>query len=139
MNVKVIVTVLSSLLAVSVDALPRKVFEEYHQRLSDGMTYESEMSFYTDFRKREIGELIRKFTVEERLPENQIKFRYSQRAQDEEDCKELTFEQESTLGRKSMLTYLLSNTCQSGASEATQSVEMIYQGGWKINKIEIRY
>jgi hypothetical protein len=112
--------ILFLLLACSSEKSPGQVYEEYNSRAIQGINYDDDMAYYT---KRKQEEVIKVYIEFSRALAK---------------CKEITLVKEVVDLNTAVLEYSQKDICgNESTSQEKLSIQMINEGGWKIDDIEI--
>ncbi|TEU28647.1 hypothetical protein [Alkanindiges illinoisensis] len=117
---------------------PSTVYEQYNDKIIQGISYEEEKSYFTDAKQAEIEQKIPQYMQQMKKNREQVIQMYQSISQSVARCKKIRLLEERIDGNTAYLSYEQTDICNPGSSHLQkQSVVMHNEQGWKIHQVEI--
>jgi hypothetical protein len=130
--------ILFLLLACSSEKSPDQVYEEYNSRVIKGINYDGDMAYYTKRKQEEVESKIPQYMEMMEKPRDEVIKVYIEVSRELAKCKEITLVKEVVDLNTAVLEYSQKDICgNEPTSQEKQTIQMINEGGWKIDDIEI--
>jgi hypothetical protein len=126
------------LLACSSEKSPSQIYEEYNSRVIRGINYDDDKAYYTKRKQEDVESKIPQYMETMKKSRDEVIEVYLDFSRELAKCKEIVLVKEVIDRSTAVLEYAQKDICgNESSSQEKQSIQMINEGGWKIDDIEI--
>jgi hypothetical protein len=130
--------ILFLLSACSAEKSPGQVYEEYNSRVIQGISFDDDKAYYTERKQEEVESKMPQYMETMKKSRDEVVKIYLEFSRELAKCKEIILVKEAVDRNTAVLEYSQKDICgNESTSQEKQSIRMIYEGGWKIDDIEI--
>ena len=130
--------ILFLLSACSSEKSPSEIYEEYNSKVIQGINFDDDKTYYTKRKREEVESKIPQYMETMNKPREEVIQFYLEFSRELAKCKDIVLAKEIIDGNTAMLEYSQKDICgNEPTSQEKQSIQMINEGGWKIDDIEI--
>jgi len=130
--------ILFLLSACSSEKSPHEIYEEYNSKVIQGISFDDDKAYYTTRKREEVESKIPQYMETMNKPREEVIKFYLDFSRELAKCKDIVLVKEIVDGNTAMLEYSQKDTCgNESTSQEKQTIQMINEGGWKIDDIEI--
>ena len=130
--------ILFLLSACSSEKSPSEIYEEYNSKVIQGINFDDDKAYYTKRKREEVESKIPQYMETMYKPREEVIKFYLEFSRELAKCKDIVLAKEIVDGNTAMLEYSQKDICgNEPTSQEKQTIQMINEGGWKIDDIEI--
>lgn len=124
--------------ACAPDKSPSEIYEQYNSQVVQGISFDDDKVYYTKRKQQEVESKFPQYMESMKKSRKEVIQAYLEFSQELAKCKKIELAKEIIDGNAATLEYLQTDICGNESnSEEKQTVEMIYESGWKIDDVVI--
>lgn len=117
---------------------PAQVYEEYNEKVKQGLSFELEKLYFTKKKNKEVDEQIEVYMKSMNKTEKEVIEFYSKFSKSVAKCSEIKLLNQNITKEFTELIYELEDLCNENSNgKGLLKVRMVEENGWKIDEIKI--